>query len=105
MRWLMRNRPAIIVPKFGELMSSVEPQLNPVAAVPPTPFVDRRQPASSEMPDTERRQFANSYSDLSEGARELAQAIDQYKLRHRRRFITYEEMYDVILSLGYEKNA
>jgi hypothetical protein len=33
----------------------------------------------------------------------LAQAIDQYKLRHRRRFITFEELYDVMASLGYHK--
>ena len=30
-------------------------------------------------------------------------AIDQYKLLHRRRFITYEEMLSVFQSLGYEK--
>ena len=34
---------------------------------------------------------------------ELAEAIDQYKLRHRRRFITFEELYDVIATLGYHK--
>jgi hypothetical protein len=31
-------------------------------------------------------------------------AIDQYKLRHRRRFITFEELYDVIAGLGYHKS-
>ena len=34
---------------------------------------------------------------------ELAEAIDAYKLQHRRRFITFEELYDVIVSLGYHK--
>ena len=34
---------------------------------------------------------------------ELAEAIDQYKLRHRRRFITFEELFDVIFELGYHK--
>ena len=34
---------------------------------------------------------------------ELAQAIDQYKLRHRRRFITFEEMLAVVKSLGYHR--
>ena len=34
---------------------------------------------------------------------ELAQAIDQYKLRHRRRFITFEEMLAVVKSLGYSR--
>jgi hypothetical protein len=30
-------------------------------------------------------------------------AIDQYKLQHHRRFITYEEMLAVIKGLGYHK--
>ena len=33
----------------------------------------------------------------------LAVAIDEYKVRHRRRFITYEEMLAVVKSLGYSK--
>ena len=49
------------------------------------------------------RQFSNSYEDLSPSARELALAIDEYKLRHRRRFITYQEMLDAIEALGYHK--
>ena len=51
----------------------------------------------------ERRQFGNSHQELSQEARELGQAIDQYKLIHRRRFITYEEMLSVIRSLGYRR--
>jgi len=34
---------------------------------------------------------------------ELAEAIDRYKLTHRRRFITYEELHGVITELGYTK--
>ena len=34
---------------------------------------------------------------------ELASAIDLYKLSHHRRFITFEELYDVMVSLGYHK--
>ena len=49
----------------------------------------------------ERRQFTNSLDGLSPEAADLARAIDGYKLRHRRRFITYEEMLSVIKSLGY----
>lgn len=67
-------------------------------------FVDRRfttGPGKSQ--DSERRQFANSHEGLSPDAQELAQAIDGYKLRHRRRFITYEEMLAVFQSLGYHK--
>jgi hypothetical protein len=68
------------------------------------PFIDRRQSnATADSPGVERRQFSNSYEDLSPGARELALAIDEYKICHRRRFITYEEMIDVIQVLGYHK--
>ncbi len=67
-------------------------------------FVERRNPDLAPHPPLfERRQFANSHEELSPEARELAQAIDGYKLRHRRRFITYEEMLSVITSLGYQK--
>jgi hypothetical protein len=33
----------------------------------------------------------------------LAEAVDQYKLLHRQRFITFEELFDVVSSLGYHK--
>ena len=67
-------------------------------------FVDRRGPVQlADQPLFERRQFANSYDELSPEARELAQAIDAYKLMHRRRFITYEEMLGVVKGLGYGK--
>ncbi len=66
------------------------------------PFVDRRQNAGMP-PGVERRQFSNTYGELSPESRELATAIDQYKLMHRRRFITYDEMLAVIQSLGYHK--
>jgi len=69
------------------------------------PFVDRRGSGghSGGSPERERRQFANSHEGLSPDALELAQAIDSYKLVHRRRFITYEEMLAVVKSLGYTK--
>jgi hypothetical protein len=66
-------------------------------------FIDRRSSSPSASPARERRQFTNSYSELTPDARELAVAIDEYKLRHRRRFITFEEMLDVVHSLGYSK--
>jgi len=65
-------------------------------------FVDRRQ-STGTPPGVERRQFSNHYGDLSLETQELATAIDQYKLLHRRRFITYDEMLAVIKSLGYSK--
>lgn len=71
---------------------------------PDQQFIERRnreQPLGA--PGRERRQFADSYDDLSPSAQELALAIDSYKLAHRRRFITYEEMLSVMMSLGYHK--
>lgn len=66
-------------------------------------FVDRRVGPSADAPAVERRQFADSHEGLSPEAQELARAIDSYKLLHRRRFITYEEMLSVVKSLGYHK--
>ena len=75
-----------------------------IVETPPELFVDRR---SHELlpgsPGRERRQFTDSHEDLSPDARELADAIDSYKLAHRRRFITFEEMLGVVRSLGYAK--
>jgi hypothetical protein len=74
------------------------------------PFVDRRSysvpgsPSHREAAQRERRQFSNSHEELSPEARELAQAIDGYKLMHRRRFITYEEMLSVVKTLGYRRD-
>lgn len=67
-------------------------------------FVDRRGPVHlNEQLPFERRQFANSYEELSPEAAELARAIDGYKVQHRRRFVTFEEMLAVIKSLGYSR--
>lgn len=66
------------------------------------PFIDRRN-AQGDSPDRERRQFANNHDELSPEARDLARAIDEYKLLHRRRFITFEEMLSVIKELGYSR--
>ena len=70
----------------------------------PVTFMDRRQGDDGHPEDgRERRQFRDSHSLLNADAQELAEAIDQYKLLHRRRFITYEELYNVMVSLGYHK--
>jgi hypothetical protein len=72
--------------------------------LPNEPFLDRRAATSpDEIPVRERRQFANSHDELSPEAAQLAEAIDGYKLQHRRRFITFEEMLAVIKSLGYDR--
>jgi hypothetical protein len=75
-----------------------------VVESPFRPFTDRRSYDGGPVsPTVERRQFSNSHAELSPPARDLANAIDEYKLRHRRRFITYDEMLGVIESLGYRK--
>lgn len=73
-----------------------------VATENQTSFVDRREAAFTPS-GVERRQFGNSHFALSVEARELAEAIDAYKLQHRRRYITFEEMHKIIQSLGYHK--
>lgn len=66
-------------------------------------YVERRQSSEGRSGGAERRQFADSRQSLRPEVVELAEAVDQYKLRHRRRFITFEELYDVMSSLGYHK--
>lgn len=74
------------------------------APMSPAEFVERREsPSEAVPPGRERRQFANSHEELSPEAAELARAIDQYKLMHRRRFINFEEMLSIVKSLGYSK--
>jgi hypothetical protein len=71
----------------------------------PGTFIDRRDyDQAGQSPSRERRQFTNSHEGLSPEAKELALAIDRYKLSHRRRFITYEEMLSVVKSIGYRKD-
>jgi hypothetical protein len=67
-----------------------------------TTFVDRRRTGQATG-GTERRQFTPSYNSSRPEVNELARAIDEYKMRHRRRFITFEELYDVIETLGYHQ--
>ncbi len=79
--------------------------MSQLAKEPLETFVERRSPGEAgNRFRGERRQFSNSHSELSPEAQELANAIDQYKLIHRRRFITYEEMLSLVLSLGYQKD-
>ena len=75
-----------------------------IEATPQTSdFIDRRQTSGNRTDGPERRQFQDARVSGCPEAIELAEAVDQYKLRHRRRFITYEELYDVVASLGYHK--
>lgn len=71
-----------------------------------TPTGDRRRGNAAgrvSRAGMERRQFGSSHSGLSADGRDLASAIDAYKLEHRRRYITCDEMLVVLTSLGYEK--
>jgi len=73
-------------------------------SVPNAPsYADRRQSGGARKDGGERRQFVDSRQTFRPEVIELAEAVDQYKLRHRRRFITFEELYDVIAELGYRK--
>ena len=78
--------------------------MSATAYLPTDAFIDRRSSMPTDgIEGRERRQFANSHDELSPEAAELARAIDGYKLQHRRRFITFEEMLAVIESLGYHR--
>ncbi len=74
----------------------------PVSVLGGDNFVDRRSPDSSSI-NGERRQFGSSHAGLSEAGRELALAIDEYKVQNHRRYITCDEMLGVLTELGYEK--
>ncbi len=68
------------------------------------PLIDRRRKTQPDRPDLlERRQFRDAPEEINPNVRELSEAIDQYKMAHRRRFITVEELLDVIQSVGYHK--
>lgn len=68
-------------------------------------FVERRGTPDPESRRTERRQFGSSHSGLSEDGRELALAIDRYKVTHHRRYLTCDEMLTVLTELGYAKHT
>lgn len=78
--------------------------MNPSLEQKPAPFLDRRMNPEGTRPEgPERRQFQNSHASERPDVAELAQAVDCYKLQHRRRFITYAELFQVIADLGYHK--
>lgn len=66
-------------------------------------FIDRRRREAAGASGLERRQFTDSRNTGRPEVDELAKAIDAYKIMHRRRFITFEELYDVMISLGYHR--
>jgi hypothetical protein len=68
-------------------------------------FVDRRSTPTGASGRPERRQFGSSHAELSEAGRELALAIDRYKIAHHRRYLTCDEMLKVLSDLGYAKQV
>ena len=75
-------------------------QLNPLEARPG--FVNRRQ-SDNGTGGRERRQFRDANRSERPEVAELADAVDSYKMENRRRFITFEELFDVMQGLGYHK--
>ena len=76
----------------------------PVTQNQPRPFVERREGHGGRPGGPERRQFTTTPSSMRPEVAEIAAAVDNYKLRHRRRFITFDELYQVISELGYRKS-
>jgi hypothetical protein len=87
------------------MQTVMSPTLNYPAPTIEEKLVERRQRPESAPGGVERRQFSSSYGDLSEDARQLAVAIDSYKLEYRRRYLTFEEMLHVIKQLGYHRES
>jgi hypothetical protein len=67
-------------------------------------FVDRRNESTARPARAERRQFGNTHQGLSEDGKELAIAIDRYKVENHRRYLTCDEMICVLRGLGYAKS-
>ena len=65
-------------------------------------FVDRRQ-CDNGSGGRERRQFRDGNRSARPEVAELADAVDTYKVENRRRFITFEELFDLMQGLGYHK--
>jgi hypothetical protein len=68
-----------------------------------TPFQDRRGSEESCEGGQERRQFRDGDRSARPEVAELADAVDSYKVRNHRRFITFEELFNVMQELGYHK--
>ncbi len=81
----------------------INPSGQQPAVMKPETFVERRRGPGSRGTG-ERRQFGSSHEGLSEAGRELALAIDRYKLQHHRRYLTCDEMLLVLSNLGYSKS-
>ena len=71
--------------------------------LPEEPFVDRRSASHrTKCPAANAASSPTATTSSRPKPPSSPRAIDGYKLQHRRRFITFEEMLAVIKSLGYE---
>jgi hypothetical protein len=66
-------------------------------------FQDRRNSDQAGEAGRERRQFRDGNRSTRPEVTELADAVDHYKIKNRRRFITFEELFDVMQGLGYHR--
>ena len=57
----------------------------------------------SSTPCWKRIQRLEADGVIQKRVAEFAAAVDAYKARHRRRFITFDELFDVMVELGYHK--
>jgi len=64
-----------------------------IAAERVKPEVVRPNAVNSKRPSTR----------LVPKSRSSRPAVDAYKARHRRRFVTFDELFDVMTELGYHK--
>ena len=71
----------------------------------PRGFVDRRRSQSPDPTRPERRPFGSSHAGLSDAGRELALAIDRYKIENHRRYLTCDEILQVLQKLGYSRQG
>lgn len=75
-----------------------------MSAVESLGLVERRIFRSEQATEgNERRQFAESRDSLALEVRELADAIDTFKLAHHRRYVTLGEVLEVVKGLGYHR--
>jgi hypothetical protein len=84
---------------------SLTPTIFPTIQSQELPFVDRRQQSVSSQGTGEHRQFGNSYHNLTPEGKQLAEAIDAYKVECRRRYITTDELLRVLSNLGYKQGG
>lgn len=58
---------------------------------------------NDEWTKNDFKQYGSRFEELNKEADELADALEKYKLIHRRRYISFEEMLAILRSLGYKR--